>query len=192
MLWQRLSRAEKAHLRSQSGPGAGAAFAAIPSNPLLKMDSSVVRVLILRRLRMAWPLAPRKCRCHLSLDPLGDHGAACPTAGVLARRGFPLKSAAARICREAHGRVRKDVSIRGLNVFPPPLAHGRRIEVVADGLPLVHRAQLAIDTTLVSALRCNGEAWAGAADTDGAACGAARHMKSRPTHSCPVNMAGRG
>ena len=36
----------------------------------------------------------------------------------------------------------------------PPGPSGWRLEVVADGLPLFHGAQLAIDTTLVSFLRC--------------------------------------
>ena len=38
---------------------------------------------------------------------------------------------------------------------PNPLDN-RRIEVVADGLPLFHGAQLAVDTTVVSPLRQDG------------------------------------
>ena len=173
-----LSRSERAHLRSQSGPGAGAALMAVPSNPLMRMDPSVFRVLLLRRLRLALPLAPGSCRCRHFLDPLGDHRAACSTAGVLARRGYPLESAAARVCREARGRVRRDAFVRDMNVFPAAPRDGRRIEVVVDGLPLFHGAQLAVDTTLVSALKRDGGARARAAATDGAACLAARRKKT--------------
>ena len=35
---------------------------------------------------------------------------------------------------------------------------GRRLEVVADGLPLFGGVQLAVDTTLVSPLHCDGTA----------------------------------
>ena len=56
---------------------------------------------------------------------------------------------------------------------------GRRLEVVADGLPLFGGAQLAIDATLVSAIKRDGTARAGAATTDGAALGAARRRKVR-------------
>ena len=50
---------------------------------------------------------------------------------------------------------------------------GRRLEVVADGLPLFGGAQLALDTTLVSALRGDGTARRCAADVDGVALEAA-------------------
>lgn len=64
-----------------------------------------------------------------------------------------------------------------MNILPAPQQDGRRIEVVADGLPLFHGAQLAIDTTLVSALKRDGRPRPGAADIDGAACTAARRRK---------------
>ena len=56
------------------------------------------------------PLAGRACRCGRLLDSFGHHRAACARAGVLSRRGFSLDSAAARICREAGGRVRTHLS----------------------------------------------------------------------------------
>ena len=63
----------------------------------------------------------------------------------LGRRGFPLEIAAARICREAGGRVRTNVFVLDLGVVNQDT---RRVEVV-DGLPLLQGAQLAADTTLV-------------------------------------------
>ena len=69
--------------------------------------------------------------------------------------------------------------VRDLNLAAPRPDDGRRIEVVADGLPLYHGAQLAVDTTLVCALRRDGAARPGAADLDGAATSAARRRKER-------------
>ena len=48
-----------------------------------------------------------------------------------------------------------------------------------DGLPLFAGAQLAVDTTLVSALHANGEPHRGAAAEDGVALVAARRRKER-------------
>ena len=56
--------------------------------------------------------------------------------------------------------------------------HGRRLEILADGLPLHGGgAELAIDTTMVSPLHRNGKALRGAASTPGAALRAARRRK---------------
>ena len=43
------------------------------------------------------------------------------------------------------------------HVMAIPALDARRIEVIAEGLPAFHGAQLAIDTTLVSPLRADGE-----------------------------------
>ncbi len=51
--------------------------------------------------------------------------------------------------------------------------------IVADGLPLFGGAQLAIDTTLISTLDCDGSARPGTADTDGAASVVVRRRKER-------------
>lgn len=49
------------------------------------------------------------------LDPLGDHGAACPGSGALRPRAVGMERAAARICREAGATVSTNVLVRGLN-----------------------------------------------------------------------------
>ena len=54
---------------------------------------------------------------------------------------------------------------------------GRRIEVLAQDLPCYAGAQLAVDVTLRSALRANGEAHPRAADEDGAVLQDARGDK---------------
>ena len=58
-----------------------------------------------------------------------------------------------------------------------PRLDNRRIEVVVDGLPLFHGAQLAVDTTLVSPLRLDGTPHLRCADISGAALTAARRRK---------------
>ena len=61
-------------------------------------------------------------------------------AWVLGRRDFAVESAAGRVCREAC--ERSDSTRHQVDE--------RRIEVIVDGFPLFHDAQLAIDTTLAS------------------------------------------
>ena len=58
----------------------------------------------------------------------------------------------------------------------------RRLEIVADGLPLFHGAQLAIDTTVVSVLRRNGTPHPRCANEDGVALEVARRRKEA---TCP-------
>ena len=99
------------------------------------------------RLRMPLPLAPRRCACYGQLDPLGDHRAACATSGALSTRALPLEHAVAD-CREAGAR---SVRLADMN-FDVPVADARRIEVVANGLPLCGMGlswPLAVDATIV-------------------------------------------
>ena len=56
--------------------------------------------------------------------------------GTLGRRGFPRENAAARICREAGGRVRSNAFVRDLDLGVVDQFDTRRLEVVVDGLPL--------------------------------------------------------
>ena len=116
------------------------------------------------------PTSSSSVRTHLhSIDSYGHHRAACSRTGVLGRRGFALESAAARVCREAGGRVAANLFVRNMDLGLPRARDNKRLEVVVDGLPLYGGAQLAVDTTLVSALNGDGEPWRGAADHDGVA-----------------------
>ena len=81
-------------------------------------------------------------------------------------------------CREGGARVSLNVMVRDLDLSHAPGVDGRRLEVVAEGLSLFGGAQLAIDATLVSALRGDGTARVGA-HTPGAALKAARRRKER-------------
>ena len=166
-------------MRSQGGPGAGAVLTALPTGRETTIPSHLFRVILLRRLRQPLPFTGRACRCGRLFDPNGHHRAACARPGVLGRRGFALESAAARICREASGRVRTNVFVRDMDLPTATLEDARRLEVVVDGLPLHGGAQLAVDTTLVSALHGDGRPRRGASERDGVALLAARKRKEQ-------------
>ena len=51
-LWPRLSPSEQALLRSQSGPGAGVVFSAIPYTSLTTLEPHIFRTLLICRLRL--------------------------------------------------------------------------------------------------------------------------------------------
>ena len=178
-LFEHMAVPRKALVRSQGGPGAGLPFTTCPTNFLTTFTPQLFRVLLLRRLGLPLPLTARFCRCGHPLDSCGHHRAACARAGVLGRRGYAVESAAGRICREAGGRVTQNIMVRDLDLEHLQGPGGRRLDVVVDGLPLFGGAQLAIDTTLVSALRSDGSARGRAADFDGVALEAARRRKAR-------------
>ena len=94
-LFSRVSDQKRALIRSQAGPGAGAALTALPTGSETTIPSHLFRVL-LRRLRHPLPLSERSCRCGRLLDVCGHHRAACARVGMLGRRGFSLGSAGKR------------------------------------------------------------------------------------------------
>ena len=98
-----------------------------------------------------------------------------PVATTVSWRGEV--SAAARVCREAGGRVRVNVFVGDMDFIMPNANDGRTLEVVVDGLPLFGGRQLAVDTTLVGALLADGTARVGAANMDGVPLVAARRRK---------------
>ena len=164
-------RPTKSFGESHGGPGAGLALLTCPTCRGTKLDPHLFRVVLLRRLQM--PLLPTVrsagVAVHLTLLAITAQGA---RAGVLGKRGHALESVVARICCEVGG-LATNVLVRELDLVPVPAADGRRLEVVIDGLPLHAGVQLAIDTTLVGALRGDGPARRGAADAD--ADGLGRH-----------------
>ena len=145
-----LDAASPALLLSLAGPHAARAFAVLPTSAELMVPSPLLRVLLLRRLRLPLPVAPRTCACRGRLDPLlGDHRAACATSGVLASRALPLERAVARVSQEAGARVARNVRLADMSI-DVPVSDDRRIEVVANWLSLWHGAQQAVDATIVS------------------------------------------
>ena len=164
---------------SQSGPYASRTFTTIPFGLDTTYPSHLFRVLLLRRLRLPLPLSARICRCRRTLDPLGDHRAACAQAGVVRGRGIPLERAAARVYREAGARVTTNTRLSDLNLDHINRHDDRRIEVIANGLPLWGGAQLAVDTTLVSPLTSSSQPRRRAGQYAGAALQDARKSKER-------------
>ena len=146
-------------LDSQGGRCGGRHLALIPSTPESTFTPERFRALLQRRLRLPLDATASRCNgrsCQAHLDERGDHRAACPRSGRLLKRGAPIERMWARVCREAGGRVRTNVFLRDMNLPGIAADDGRRIEVVANGLPAYHGRQLAIDACIVSPLRATG------------------------------------
>lgn len=175
-LFTTLPDPERALLLSQAGPHAATTFTTIPTCPEFHFDNPHYRTLLLRRLRLPLGFAPARCRCGRPLDAFGDHRAACATSGALRTRAVPIERTLARILREAGARVHMHVPLAHMNLDPPP-ADGRAIEILAQGLPLWHGAQLAVDATLVSPVGRDGAAHPHAATTPATAITQATRRK---------------
>ena len=177
MLFSRMDDSSVAAIRSQGGSGAGLAFSCCPTCRITRLEAQLFRVVLLRRLQLLLPLTTRTCRCGLP-DSLGHHRAACARAGVLGKRGRPLECVwlLEFVVREVVGLP--PVLLRDLDLLLPAVpVDGRRLEVVVDGLPLFGCAQMAVDTTLVCALRRDGRPTTRAAVEDGAKLVRARRRK---------------
>ena len=110
---------------------------------------------------------------------------------VLGRRRFAVESAAARVCGEAGARVATNLFVRDMDLGVPNEGDNRRLEVVADGLPLFGGVQLAIDTTPAPAVQGDGEGRE-AADKDGVALMRARRRKEADAPiTCPARARSR-
>ena len=111
------ANAEGALLRSQGGPLASVPFVSFPTNRVSRFSRS--------------PSQPVPADVDVLLTPLAI------TCAVVGRWDVePLENAAARICREASGRVRTNVFVRDLDLGVVDQFDTRRLEVVVDGLPL--------------------------------------------------------
>ena len=164
-------------LRSQSGPGAGLTLSATPSSRSSRIEPHLFRVLLLRRLR----LPPPSCLSHLPMWPSNRRGWP-PSRSVRQSRsvgeaGLRPRERCCQGVAKGGARVSSHVMVRDLDLRAPDVHDGRRFEVVAEGLPLFGGAQLALDTTLVSALHCDGSARPHAADVDGVALSPRRRRK---------------
>ena len=71
----------------------------------------------------------------------------------------------------------QSIRVQDLDLLKVPRVDNRRLEVVADGFPLFHGAQLAIDTTMVSVVRVDGVPRRQCVGRDGAALDQARRTK---------------
>ena len=117
--------------------------------------------------------------CGGALDALGDHAAACPRSGLLARRAPLIEQAWVRVAREALGPEARVVPQQWLaHTTAPGVAADdrRRLDFVLYGATRLGEA-LCCDVTLVSPLRRNGRPQPRAAERDGAVLAGARRRK---------------
>ena len=169
-------------LRSQAGPGASHWMRARPTCPALTIRPVRMQVALRRRLRWPMPLGPRQCNgpsCRRPLDPLGDHWTSCTKSGRIKRRARPYERMWARVCREAGARVLENVPVREMGLAGVVPTDGRRLEIVATGLPLHRGVPLALDASIVAPLHADGRPWPHAARRDGAALARAAQTKDR-------------
>ena len=149
---------DRALLRSQAGPQAGAWLAAIPADRATTLAPDIMHLALRRRLRLPLPLTRARCGgegapgCRALVDNLGDHALACPRTGLLARRGFVLERAWIQVVREAIGPEGRVVPQQWLaNTAAPGVAADdrRRLDFVISGAAARGEA-LCCDATLVS------------------------------------------
>ena len=81
--------------------------------------------------------------------------------------------------REAKARVVVNCFLRDTALPAIDINDGRRLEIVATGLPLYRGVPLGVDVTLVSPLHTDGSIWAGAAERPGVAIARAERDKDR-------------
>ena len=142
---------------------------------LSRIDSHLFRVLLLRRLRLPLPLSARQCRCGRPSTLLATTVLHVPEqgsweAGLHSReRGSTnLPRGRGQSCGERNApRLRFS---RSKPSGPASLGDPRRWLAPLWG----GGAQLAVDTTLVSPLDCDGSPHPGAANVDGAVLAVAR------------------
>jgi len=173
--------ARRAMLLSQSGGPASAWLRAIPSQPVFTFTPLRFQMAIRRRLRWPLPVSTGKCSksCNHTLDNKGDHAASCATSGRKKPRSVPMERIRERILREASKRVRENVMLRDTAVPTINPADGRKIEIVATGLPVYRGVPLAIDVTFISPLHADGSPWPHAVERPGVSFKRALRQKHR-------------
>ena len=85
----------------------------------------------------------------------------------------------ARVFREAGARVRWNVMLRDTSLPGIAASDGRRLEVVATGLPLFQGVPLGVDCTVVSPLHADGSVWSQADVRPGVAIERGEKAKTR-------------
>ena len=172
----------KALIRSQSGHAAGKWLTTAPTCPELTLSPLRMQVVLRLRLHYKLPMGPRRCNgnsCRAMLDAYGEHWSACNRSGRLKLRSLPLERTWARVFREAGARVQCNVFLRDTNLEGVAADDGRRLEIVATGLPLFRGAPLGVDCTMTAPLHADGRPWLHADTTDGVAVARGEDKKLR-------------
>ena len=97
---------------------------------------------------------------------------------TLQTRAVPLEKMWRRVCKEAGGQLQRTGFLRDTNLGDVRATDGRRVECVVNGLSPLGK-QLAVDITLVSALKRNGDPRPKAHRENGVALAEARKDKQR-------------
>ena len=191
-----LTRANQAMLRSASGPRAAYWLHTLPTTEGHTFKPARFQAALRRRLRLPLPILPHRCGaaghpgCRAPMDPLGDHLAACPRTGLLARRAKPLERAWARVAREAGGRVVPQQLLRDTNAVVHDPQDRRQLDMVVYGIS-PNGVPLCCDSTMVSPLRRDGQHRPRTFDTDGAALREAEQRKRRRYRELTTGQSGR-
>ena len=144
------SLSARAHIRAHSGPTAGCAIGTAPTSADITLELFLFRTLLLERLGLPLSTVEAVCEgCGTTLEKYGIHRASCPVSGRLKARAAPMERVLARICREAGATVRFNGFLRDMNVGVSS-TDGRKMEVLAQGLPCFGGSQLAVDATMRS------------------------------------------
>ena len=160
----RLTDTQQALVRSQCGPLAAVPFTCCPTSSLTRSAASGALSLC--------PFAG----VAVHSTPLATTGPCALFQGCWADEVSRWRARQLG-CAERRGRVSLNVRVGDLDLPPRGAVDQRRLEVVVDGLPLFHGAQLAIDTTMVSPVRGDGRPRPQCARVDGAALARARRRK---------------
>ena len=165
-----LDEPEEALLRSQAG---SLASASLPTLRETTFAPQPFRLLLLRRFAIL-----------LSGAGVAVHSIAVVTTGLRVRGRESRATVVTRWSPQWHGLPRgwRTGPHQRHGARPRPWCVrplGRRLEIIAYGLPSWRGAQLAIDTTLVSPIRADGTARHHPAHRDGVALEEARRTKER-------------
>ena len=101
----------------------------------------------------------------VQIDSFGHHHAMQQNRGIGSVRSCTREALQLEVCPEQGARVTTNVLVRDLNLPLPEATDNRRLEVVADGLPIFGGSLLTLDT-LGCALHCDGSPHTGAANTE--------------------------
>ena len=154
-----------------------------------RLALQLFRVLLLRRLWLPLHLSSRTCRCGRPLDLRGHHCATCPRAAGSHWRALRPRSAE----KHAPGRRRMFLCEMWTSLWLTTTLVGWRWSLI--GFPCLkerRKAQVAIDTTLVSPVRAGGKPRRHCARQDGAAIAEVHKPNARLARSSLALRGARG
>ena len=136
-------------MRSQRGPLANTPFVSFPVDRTSRFDPGPFRALLLRRRRL-FPFS-----CLFAAFGMAVYSTPLATTVQLAQQRVCWGAEVGRWSQSQHGcgreggaRFRANVFVRDMDLAEHNRLDNRRLEVVADGLPLFGGVQFAMDTTM--------------------------------------------